>query len=617
MEAPSRNAACPCGSGKKYKRCCGAGLNPDTRKDIQPALTYERAIREALNMRQRGDASKAIQLIEHALGLRPKEAMLHGLLGTLFLELGKAEEARKSIQAGLAIDPRNPHLHNYHGQILGKCGDIHGAEQAFSAAVALDPKLIEAWFNLGITQLEYSRPSEAINSFQQALALAPDHGATLLLLAKTYYYLRELGNAEAMLRRAEKLGVQPARTALWLALVLAAQGRNEESREQEQRAMKQAPGDISLIHKELAEAELHVGRLDAAESWLRKAISHSPEVPALYCQLAKTRKFSENDRPFMEKMASFLPRASLPEKRELYFSLGKIHTDSGDYDTSFKYYKAGNDLVRSLVPSDPSIYAREADRIISRFSLDKLSGLAHGSLSDTPIFIVGAPRSGTTLAEMIIGSHSRVSGAGELIYWARAGKPLISEFPKNYSAALARDIAEKYLEVLARHANLSRHVIDKMPENFWYLGLIHAVFPNARIIHCTRHPIDTCLSIYFQNLSDSHAYKWDLDSLALWYRQYQRLMAHWRGVIPPSHLHDLNYEQLVDAPEDESRKLMNFLGLDWEEGMLDYYKQDRAVFTASKWQVRQQVYSSSKARWRRYENHLGPLLGLMEHTSQD
>jgi hypothetical protein len=149
-----------------------------------------------------------------------------------------------------------------------------------------------------------------------------------------------------------------------------------------------------------------------------------------------------------------------------------------------------------------------------------------------------------------------------------------------------------------------------------YLGLIHSVFPRAKLIHIRRHPIDACLSIYFQNFPDRHAYKWDLESLAFWYEQYQRLMAHWRSVIPPESLHEFWYEDLVTDTEGVSRQIMEFLGMEWESGQLEYYKQDRTVFTASKWQVRQPIYKSSTERWRRYERHLGPLLGLLKYARE-
>ncbi|MEW5788688.1 MAG: sulfotransferase [Pseudomonadota bacterium] len=613
MESPAKNAPCPCGSGKKYKRCCGSGASamPASSRTV-PAVPVEQLIQQALFQQQQGNATQAVRLFEQALGGRPREPMLHGLLAMALLQAGQAEAALRAVQTGLKLAPANPQLHNFLGQILGRGGDVSGAEGAFNHALMLDAGLLEAWFNLAVTQLEDGRPAQAMTAFRRVLALSAGHGPALALLAKACYFLRDLAGAEQALLRAREAGFQPERTGLWLALVLAAQGHAELARDQETQALERLarPGDAARLLVELAEADLFVGRLAEAESWLRKAIALAPTAPDPYCLLAKSRRFTEADQDLLATMEALLSGASRLERRRLEFALGKVCTDLGRYDDSFRHYQAGNGLVRALVPLEPQIYVREAERIMQLFPAERVARLPAGSHSDLPVLVVGTPRSGTTLAEMLIGSHSQARGAGELVYWSRAGKPVLAAFPGNYSAAVAKGLATGYLKAL--EPGPARRVVDKMPENFWYLGLIHAVFPQARIVHCTRHPIDACLSIYFQDLADAHAYKWDLDSLALWYRQYRRLMDHWQQVLPPGAIHELNYERLVDDPEGESRKLLDFLGLEWEAGVLDFHKQDRAVFTASKWQVRQPLYKASKERWRRYEAYLGPLLGLVE-----
>jgi len=615
MQPPSKNAACPCGSGKKYKRCCGAGGQSDKPVNSPVDLNVGQLVQHAWQKHQQGDLETAIRLFDQALAIRPKEAILYGLRGMVSLEKGDMDAAIHIVQAGLKLAPGNPHLHNYLGQALGKAGDIAGAEHAFTRAVTLDPGLIEAWFNLATTQLDYGRPAEAINSYRQVLARTPEHGLTHIQLAKAHYYMRDLASAEQSLQRAKALGAHPARVGLWLAQILSAQGKTAESIHLENETIKQIgqPADAFGIFNELAETELHVGRFETAEAWLKKAISCFPNAPEPYCKLSKTHKFKESDSALVEKMESLLPGAAFNDRRELEFSLGKVYSDLGDHDAAFQHYKAGNDLVRSIVEPNLSAYIREADRLIDLFSSSRIAHLPSGSESDLPILIIGAPRSGTTLVEMLVCSHSKISSAGESIFWSRAGSSIMNTFPSNYSEKIAQKIAQQYISHLREHSATAKFVVDKMPENFWYLGLIHSILPNAKVIHCMRNPVDTCLSLYFQNLSDKHTYKWDLESLAQWFRQYQRLMAHWRATLPPGSFYDLRYESLVEDTEGESRKLLSYLGLDWEEGILDFHKLDRTVFTASKWQVRQQVYKTSKERWRRYEKHIGPLLDLLEN----
>ena len=230
-----------------------------------------------------------------------------------------------------------------------------------------------------------------------------------------------------------------------------------------------------------------------------------------------------------------------------------------------------------------------------------------------PVFIVGLPRSGTSLVEQIIASHPGVFGAGELNFWGIQAKNLENvKIGKNVSGTMLREMACKYLDHLSSFNGSAARVVDKMPGNFAHLGLIHSVFPNARIIHIRRNPIDTCLSIYTQKFSASHNYANDLADLAHYYREYHRLMRHWSAVLPPDVIMDLPYEALLEDQEGWSRKLIDFLGLDWDECCLDYQKTERRVATASKWQVRQKIYKTSVERWRNYEKFLGPLLELKD-----
>ena len=239
----------------------------------------------------------------------------------------------------------------------------------------------------------------------------------------------------------------------------------------------------------------------------------------------------------------------------------------------------------------------------------------YGNSSERPVFIVGMPRSGTTLTEQILASHSKVKGAGELVDMQRierriteTGRETDAYFNTlaGLSAEQSRGYADAYMDTLKRHSRAALRVVDKMPHNFELLGLIALLFPNARIVHCRRNPIDTCISCFTQNFTEAHGYNSSFSNLRLYYREYTKLMAHWAKVLPLQ-MFDLQYEQMVADQEATTRRLIEFLGLDWEDACINFHLTERAVSTPSRWQVRQPIYKSSVQRWRRFEPHLGPL----------
>lgn len=610
MHTPSRNQPCPCGSGKKYKHCCGS-VSANAVGRVAPDLA--RLVQAALAAHERGDVAAAAPLYDQALALRPDDAGLLGLKGMTLLQLGQTDEAASLVERAIRLAPSDARLYNYRGQIDVAMGKHAYAEASFVQALQLDPNYLEAWFNAGKLFLKQHKSGQAIQALSHAKALAPSDREIAQLLAEAYFLENKPDAAEAELRR---VGAnQTLRGGLWLAAVCHAQGRDDEAATLEARALATgAPAEVFAVSLAIGRAQVHIGDLKAAEVSLNRAISCFPQHPAPYAELAAARKFKVEDAPLVETMTSLLSTCPEEGRRGLEFALGKVYTDMGDYDRSFEHYRAGNDLARRTVPFDIARYVARVDREIELFSAERLAAMPRGSDSEVPILIVGTPRSGTTLTESIISSHSQVAGAGEMTFWSAAMSHVMPGFPASYTTEMAKRLADEYLIFMRQHSATARRITDKMPGNFMHLGIIHAVFPNAKIVHTKRHPIDACLSIYFQNFPDAHEYKWDLENLAAWYEQYQRLMAHWRAVLPPGVLYEIQYEDLVEDQEGESRKLLEFLGLDWEDGVLEFHTQERAVYTASKWQVRQPVYKTSKARWRRYEKHLGPLMGLLKYA---
>lgn len=563
----------------------------------------------------RGEWQAALQLYDKALGLRPEDPDLLGLKGVVYYQMGDLLSARALLERGLHIAPDAPRLHNYLGLVFMAAGNIYEAEMAFVQAARLQPSYSEAWHNAGKALMLRNKPLDAFVALANALRYAPKDGGILLDMGVACFLVRKVEEAEKHLIQAKSFPAQEPLAKLWLSVVLTDLGRVEEAVALEQWAMAHLGNDqLYDTLLKIGHAYVYVGNAMGAEGWIEKAIQLNKESPRAYIDLSGTRKFVLGDMPLVGKMEALLAAASDEDRKGLEFALGKIHTDLGNYQNSFLHYRAGNDLVRKAVKFEPELHKRVIDTQITQFTRESIAQWPYRSESRVPILIVGTPRSGTTLTESIVSSHSSVAPGGEIDFWGRVAAHIGNAISKGMTPEFSKRVVDEYLMFLRLHSTGAARITDKMPGNFQYLGGIHAFFPKAKIVHVKRHPIDACLSIYFQDFPVGHSYKFDLDSLATWYEEYQRIMAYWRSTLPPGSLYELQYEALVEDQEGESRKLLEFLELDWEDQVLEFHKQDRAVFTASKWQVRQPVYKTSKDRWRRYEEFVEPLLPLLKYA---
>jgi tetratricopeptide (TPR) repeat protein len=469
---------------------------------------------------------------------------------------------------------------------------VHIDQGRYPAALVLLEDLLAAGYrtvevlcNYANALVASSRSREAIPLLQEALQQAPDFFDPNLLLANAHYALGEFDLAETLFKRAATLN----------------------------------PTHLTPILNQIA-IQSSRGAQAEAEALCRQALALDANRPEAWAALADLKKNTSDDGGgWLQKAESLLGR-KMPGRQAvaLRYACGKYCDDIRNYDQAFFHYQQANQLQRSqFEPYVALEKERFVDQMIQAYSLNRCR-MCHPGASDSsrPLFIVGMPRSGTSLTEQILASHPTVFGAGELDFWRETAVShkeafLQGELPEALLETLAADCLN-YLDQCARSATEAQRVVDKMPRNFEFIGLIHAIFPNARFLHTMRNPIDTCLSIYFQYFGAAHTYANDLSDLAHCYRQYHRLMAHWRSVLPPDVLLDVPYEALVDDPEGWSRKIIDFIGLEWNDACLNFHQTERTVGTASNWQVRQPMYKTSKERWRNYEKFVGPLLPLLE-----
>ena len=442
--------------------------------------------------------------------------------------------------------------------------------------------------------------------------------AERLRLGKRLYAEGRLGDAAAVFDGI--LEESPECADAWDALGTIAIARKEHDRAFEfvSKALALEP-DSPFVHQHLAVIYGRLGRFDDAVRHYRNVIRLDPGYAEAYFNLSRIVRFEPGDQ-FIETLEQRLAIAGLPDADRcfLHFAAGKYYDDVDNPDRAFDHYERANRARNARFDADAS--RREFASLENTFSQSWLSRHAGvGNPSRLPVFIVGLPRSGTSLVEQILASHRSVAAGGELHYlWQIADTlsrhdPARRAFPECVAAAepaAFRQLAGQYLQHLAELAPGARQVTNKNPTDFRYLGLVATMFPNARILHVRRDPRDTCLSCYFQNFRNGNEYSFDLQDVGVYYRLYEQLMQHWHTLIP-AQLLSVSYEALVTEPEPVVRELLDFCGLDWDPACLEPHKADGAVATASRWQVRRPINRSAMHRWKRYESHIGALLDAL------
>ena len=550
--------------------------NPAAERKVAPLLAL------ATKFLRAGQPAEAIAPLRDAALLEPFNPVIQHDLGLACLEVGNITDAVAALQWAVAGNPRYGDAHFRLGIALEKFGDVRGAIAAYDRATQLLPSLTEAWFRAGALVYTLGHRDEAVACFRRAAATG----------GKTSF--GRLGKAR----------------------VLLIADRNQDA-EQVLREMLVADPRNAMAYDSLGTLLSECGRFDEARACFERAITIAPMLAGSYYDLVRCRPITSDDDGLIQQMEAALatPGLEVAQRLRLHLAIGKAADDLSNYALAMKHFDAADAVRRNAGSFDSAAFSAETDRLIARCTPEWIARAPEFGSSDTkPVLIIGMPRSGTTLVEQIISSHPEVGAGGELNFWNERGAAWHRDVAGSEEAFITR-AASDYLGVLRKIAPTAARVTDKMPFNFLWAGLIHVAFPRALIIHCRRALVDTALSIHQTHFHPSFAFPTGGAELVAYFHTYQRLIEHWRDILPKERFLEVDYEDLTSSPEPVIRRIVAACALEWHDACLRPELNARAVKTPSKWQTRQPIYRSSVARWRRYEPWLGPLRALVDDVA--
>lgn len=548
---------------------------------VSKNITPQQALAEAERLFSAQSLPQSEELCWRILKAQPTYHPAYFQLALIAVQVGKSAVAIDLVERALQFAPADSVYHRTLCELYRRVGRLDTALSHGAQAVTLAPKDAESHYNYGLALAENQQYDLAIKHYRKVLQLNPRH----------IYAFNNLGSA------CEKSG--------------------------DIYAAEEAYKNAVRVNPKNAEAYNNLGALFSANGDLEnartcfdKAIEIAPAFVSAHCNISTIKKYKSEDPhiAMLEQLKTYINNVPVEEQIKYWFAYGKACNDTKRYSDSFESYQRGNLLKRSTYKYDESIMQKNIEDIIQRFDSKLLKKSSYFE-DPTPVFIVGMPRSGTTLIEQIISSHSAVYGAGELkdlgeIICAEANLHPESSYIDWLQLASTDDllkVAQRYVTRLREHDKKAILITDKMPGNFFFVGLIHMVFPKAKIIHCMRNPMDTCLSNYMILFKETLPFAYDLKELGSYYRMYDRLMKHWQSIMPADAMIEVSYEEVVNDLEGQARRIIEYCGLSWEVHCLEFYKNQRLVKTASVSQVRQPLYNSSVERWKPYEAWLSSL----------
>jgi tetratricopeptide (TPR) repeat protein len=605
------------------------------------------------SLRRQQRLEEAEAALRRALARVPTYAKAHEELGTVLLLMGRADEARAHLERALALDPRLSAARLKLTSALAQsgrteearatldavfetdaklrtlakaaehmaAGRLQEAERAYRSVLAKEPSHVDALRGLGNVASRLQRYREAVSLLTRVVRQAPDFAAAWAELGHAQLELDEFDAALASIERALALEPRNPLHQLNRGNVLARAGRQDAALAALDKAL--ALGfDRPPVHLARGNVLKTIGRHDEAVAAYRRSVELRPDFGEGWWSLSNLKTFRFTDAE-VAAMEAQLGRPGLAPEALVHFcfALGQAYESRGDYERAFEYFARGNAERRSRERYDPVQTELMHDHIIEVFSAEFLAAASgHGSPERAPILIVGLPRSGSTLIEQILASHSMVEGTHELPSLGRVvmsigrGRRDGLAYPEAVRELAPADfgvLAQRYLDHTRRYRRGAPWFIDKMPNTFPTIGLWHLMFPHAVVIDARRDPLDTCMSCFKQLFAQGQSFTYDLFELGEYYRQYLRMMDHWDRVLTGRVLR-VQYEDVVDDLEGQARRILSHCGLPWEDRCLRFHETERAVRTASSEQVRRPIYADSVGSWRRYAAHLEPLRAALE-----
>ncbi|MDE2133896.1 MAG: sulfotransferase [Alphaproteobacteria bacterium] len=549
--------------------------------DASSPSVAQQQFEAAVVLHSMGRHGEALSCLQRSLALDPDSLETHVLLGNVLAALGRHDEAVAAFEKALELRPDVASTLNNLGNSLGALGRHEQALACFERALAVQPTFVLAHYNFGMALAALSRHEEAVAHFRIVASEWPGHPGALY----------NLGNSlSAAFRAAEALEV--------FEQLLAIDSR------------------VMPAHLGAGNALQALGRFTEARGAYERALALAPDVPTLHRAVAEIKQFREGDPQLkaMEALARDMARFPEQERISLHFALAKAYDDLGQHMSAFEHLRSGNALKRRTIVYDEAAQLGALHDIESAFTADLMQARrGQGDPSELPVFILGMPRSGTTLIEQVLASHPRAFGAGELrhlldlVEEGHAGARFPFDFASLSDEGLFR-LGSLYAARLKSHAPQADRIADKLPANFRYVGLIHLALPKARIIHVSRDPVDTCFSCYSKLFVNGLEFTCDLGELGRYYRAYEILMAHWRRILPEGAMIEVQYEDLVADFETQARRIVEYCGLEWDERCLRFHEAERPIYTVSVQQVRRPLFRSSVGKWRPYKKHLSVLL---------
>ena len=553
-------------------------------------------------------------LLKHNFSQRTIEDLVGLLTPCLFAR-------RVSPQEVPAVKPESTQTRQSLPRLFSEAQHCIAHKQFDKALLLLDeytksaPQDAIAATNFGVLLLQQGNAHRGEQELRRAIALAPRLASPYLNLGSLLLWQGDLLSAESLLYRAVKLDPTNTKTLNTLAAALGHINKLQQAELTYKKALELEPNDAIALSG-LGALHSLLGHKTQCIEYFEKALRADPQCAEALVGLSHLRLTPERTRELTASIRKILESGcSATQEISLRFSLGALLDKANDFKGAFQQYAHANELRKqSARPYDPVRHSQMVNNILRTYTQECLSVRSNkASLSKRPVFVIGMMRSGTSLVEQIIASHPAVHGAGELEYWHQVvqKQPKLNEHNPPDDRTIKK-LAEGYLKLLDKCSRSAARIIDKATFNLNYLGLIYKVFPETRIIWVRRDPVDTCLSCYFNNFVNGAAFTMDLESLAYYYREQHKLALHWQRVLPASAFLEVRYEDLVAEQEKWSRKMLEFIGLDWDPTALEFHKTNRPVLTASAWQVRERMYSNSIGRWKAYRKYIKPLLKLHE-----